>query len=41
MFRIRELLDLLVLLELRDPLACRVCLERGELPAFLGPKETE
>lgn len=37
----REPLDLLAPLELKDPPACRVCLEKEELLAFLDPKETE
>lgn len=31
----------LVALELKDPPACRVCLEREEVLAFLDPRETE
>ena len=38
---VREPLDLLVVLELRDPPACRVCLERGELVASQELRETE
>lgn len=37
----REPSVLLVPLELRDPPACRVCLVKEEVPAFLDPKETE
>ena len=37
----REPSVLLVAPELKDPPACRVCLEREEALAFLDPKETE
>lgn len=37
----REPLDRVVLVEPRDPLACRECPESGEELAFLDPKETE
>lgn len=37
----REQLDQLVLLDPRDPQACRVCPEREELVASQGPRETE
>ena len=39
--KLREPLDHLVLLDLRDPPACRVCLEREELVASQEPRETE
>lgn len=38
---IREQLDQLELLEVKDPQACRVCLEREELEASQEPRETE
>lgn len=37
----RELLDLQVPQEVRDPRVCKACLEREEVLAFLDPKETE
>lgn len=37
----RELSGLLVPLELKDLLACKVCPENVELLEFLDPKETE